>query len=109
MRTLRAMLVVLTALSLALLPVAGSAAHLSSTPSVSAHADCCTPGQDCGEHSKGDCTKDAFCAFACASVSAVPLASSEMASSANSSAELTPVLQLNLSLAPNPPSPPPRT
>jgi hypothetical protein len=108
MRTVRAIFVVLAALSVALLPVAGTAAHLSPTASVSAHADCCPPGQDCDEQSKGDCTKDAFCAFACASVSAVPLASYEMASIAISSAELTPVLRLNLSLAPNPPSPPPR-
>jgi len=76
---------------------------------MSAHADCCPMDQDCGKQSKSHCTEDAACAFKCAGVSAVPLASSETASVANSSAELTPIPQLSLPVAPNPPSPPPRT
>jgi hypothetical protein len=109
MRQLRAIFVVLTALSLALLPVAGVAAPVTSADSISAHADCCPPDGDCGKHSKGNCTDDAACAFKCAGVSAVPLMSSEMASAPNASAELTPVPQLSLPVALNPPSPPPRT
>src|SRR5262245_10682271 len=109
MRTFRAMLVVLTALSLALLPVAGMAAPVISTDSASAHADCCSIDQDCGKQSKNHCNEDAACAFKCAGVSAVPLTSSATPSIANASAELTPIARLSLPLAPNPPSPPPRT
>jgi hypothetical protein len=108
MSIVRAILVVLTALSLALLPVAGTAAHLSSTLSVSAHADCCSPDPDCGKQAKGNCTEDAACAFKCAGVSAVPLVSPVTASMPDSSAESALIPRLDLSLAPNPPSPPPR-
>jgi hypothetical protein len=112
MRTVRAMIVVLTALSLALLPVAGVAAPVTSADSISAHADCCPPGGDCAKHSKSDskggCTEDGACAAKCAGVSAIPLASAEAASLPNASAELTPIPRLRLPVAPNPPSPPPR-
>jgi hypothetical protein len=109
MRNLRAIFVVLTALSLALLPVVGMAAPVISTGSASAHADCCSMDQDCGKQSKNHCNKDAACAFKCAGVSAVPLTSSETASIANASAEPTPIPRLSLPVALNPPSPPPRT
>jgi hypothetical protein len=109
MRTVRAIFVVLTALSLALLPVAGMAAPAASTDSASAHADCCPMDQDCGKQSKSHCNEDAACAFKCAGVSALPLASAETASIGNASAEPTPIPRLGLPVAPNPPSPPPRT
>ena len=109
MRTVRAMIVVLTALSLALLPVAGLAAPAASTDSASVHADCCPMNQDCGKQSKSHCNEDAACAFKCAGVSEVPLTSSETASIANASTEPTPIPRLSLPVALNPPSPPPRT
>jgi hypothetical protein len=109
MRSFRAIFVVLTALSLVLLPVAGVAAPVQSADSISAHADCCPMDQDCGKHSKGNCTDDAACAAKCAGVSAIPLASSETASVPNAAAESAPVPRLSLPVAPNPPSPPPRT
>ncbi|MET0840843.1 MAG: hypothetical protein ABWX95_01765, partial [Methyloceanibacter sp.] len=96
-------------LSLALLPVAGVAAPAASTDTISTHADCCSPDGDCGKHSKGNCTDDAACALKCAGVSALPLTSAETASIGNASAELTPIPRLGLPVAPNPPSPPPRT
>src|SRR5262245_11731013 len=109
MRTVRALIVALTALSLTLLPVAGVAASAASTDSASAHADCCPTDQDCGKQSKSHCNEDAACAFKCAGVSALPLTSAETASIGNASAELTPIPRLGLPVAPNPPSPPPRT
>ena len=109
MGTVRALLVVLTALSLALLPVAGVAAPVHSADSMSAHADCCPMDQDCGKQSKNHCNEDAACAFKCAGVSALTLATAETASVPNSSAELTPIPRLSLPVALNPPSPPPRT
>jgi hypothetical protein len=108
MRTLRAMIVVLTSLSLALLPVAGVAAPVTSADSISAHADCCPPDGDCSKHAKSGCTDDGACAAKCAGVSAIPLASAETASLPSASAELTPIPRLSLPVAPNPPSPPPR-
>jgi hypothetical protein len=109
MRTVRAIFVVLTALSLALLPVAGVAAPVPSADSISAHADCCPPDGDCGKHSKGNCLEDGACAVNCAGVSALTLAMAETVSMPNSSAAPAPVPRLSLPLAPNPPSPPPRT
>jgi hypothetical protein len=109
MRTVRAIFVVLTALSLALLPVAGAAAPIHSADSMSAHADCCPMDQDCGKQSKNHCNEDAACAFKCAGVSALTLATAETASVPNASAELTPIPRLSVAVALNPPSPPPRT
>jgi hypothetical protein len=109
MRTVRAIFVVLTALSVALLPVAGMAAPAAATDSASARADCCPIDQDCGKPSKSHCNEDAACALKCAGVSALPLASAETPSIGNASAELTPIARLGLPVAPNPPSPPPRT
>jgi hypothetical protein len=109
MRTVRAIFVALTALSLALLPVAGVAAPVHLADSNSAHADCCPPDGDCGKHSKGGCTEDGACAVKCAGVSALTLAAAATVSMPNASAELTPIPRLSLPLAPNPPSPPPRT
>jgi hypothetical protein len=109
MRSLRAIFVVLTALSLALLPVAGVAAPVTSADSISAHADCCPPDGNCGKHSKGGCTGDGACAVNCAGVSALTLATAETVFMPNASAELAPVPQLSLPVATNPPSPPPRT
>jgi hypothetical protein len=103
----RAILVILTALSVALLPAAVASAR-PSAPVISAHADCCPPGQDCDKQSKRDCTKDAACALKCASVSAMPPASSEIASVPASFVELAPIHLFDLSPAPTPPSPPPR-
>jgi hypothetical protein len=108
MRIARAIFVVLTALSVALLPVAATASHVSSGLSLSAHADCCPSGHDCDQQSKGGCAKDAACALKCAGVTALPLASSGTVRILASTAEPAPIPRLNLSLAPNPPSPPPR-
>lgn len=123
MRIARAILVILTAFSVGMLPVAGAAARVASpmTSSApedsahenaghedSAHEECCPPGQHCDEHSKKDCAKEAACALKCASLSAAPLASSETAFTPYSSAGLALSAAIALSLAPNPPSPPPR-
>ncbi|MGE3530050.1 MAG: hypothetical protein AB7G54_11535 [Methyloceanibacter sp.] len=108
MKIARALFVALTALSVALLPVAATAAHVSSALSVSAHADCCPAGQDCDKESKGGCMKDAACALKCAGATAIPLASPDMVRIPASTAEFAPIPRLDLALAPNPPSPPPR-
>ena len=105
----RAILVILTALSVALLPAAVATAQVSTAPVMTAHADCCPPGQDCDKQSKRDCTKDAACALKCASASAMPLAASEITSFPAPFVELTPIHLFDLSPAPTPPSPPPRS
>lgn len=103
----RAILVILTAFSVAVLPVAGAAARVSAPLSVAAQAECCPPGEHCDEH-QGDCTKDAACALECSSVSAVALTSPETAYSLPTPPKLALAAEIALSLAPNPPSPPPR-
>jgi hypothetical protein len=108
MRIARAILVALTALSVALLPVAATASHFSSGLSLSAGADCCPPGHDCDQQTKGGCAKDAACALKCAGVTALPLASPGIVPRPAVSAEPAPIPRFDLSLAPNPPSPPPR-
>lgn len=108
MSFVRPILVILTALSVALLPVTGAAARGFSAPSMSVHADCCPPGQDCDKDSKGDCTQDAACALKCASAVAVPLALAGTALPPDSSDKLAPGPRSNRSLAPNLPLPPPR-
>jgi len=119
MRVARAILVILTAFSVALLPVAGAVARMDSPQSVSAHtADtpgvpeaheaCCQSGQHCEKHGKGDCAKEAACSFKCSSVSAAPLASSGATLTPYSSPRLALIPAIAISLAPNPPSPPPR-
>jgi len=108
MRIARAILVILTAFSVATLPVAGAAAGAGSPMTYSAHEECCPPGQHCDEHSKKDCAKEAACALKCASLSAAPLALAETAFTPYSSAGLALIPAIALSLAPSPPSPPPR-
>ena len=104
----RAILVILTAFSLAVLPVAGAGARGSSAPSMSVHADCCPPGQNCDEHSKRDCTKDASCALKCASVTAAPLTEIDAVQTSYRLPRSALVTGIAVSLAPIPPSPPPR-
>lgn len=104
----RAILVILTAFSLAVLPVAGAAARGSSDVTVSTHADCCPPGQDCDEHSKRDCTKDASCALKCSSVTVAPLAEIDAVHTSYRLPRSVLVTGIAPSLAPIPPSPPPR-
>jgi hypothetical protein len=108
MRIARAILVLLTAFSVATLPVAGAAARDGSPMTYSTHEECCPPGQHCDEHAKKDCAKEAACALKCASLWAAPLALPETAFTPHSSAGLALIPAIALSLAPNPPSPPPR-
>ena len=108
MRIARAILMILTAFSVAMLPVAGASARIGGPMTYTAHEECCPPGQYCDEHAKKDCDQEAACALKCASPSAAPLTSSETAFTAYSSAGLALVPATALSLAPDPPSPPPR-
>jgi hypothetical protein len=108
MRIARAILVTLTALSVAMLPAAVASARASSTEPISAHADCCPPGQDCDKQAKRDCTKDAACALKCANASALTLAEIDVVHPSYLLPRLALVTGISGSFAPNPPSPPPR-
>ena len=107
MRLTRAILIALTAFSVAMLPVAGAGARISSPSSVSAEMDC-PHGQHCDKHAKGDCAKDAACVLKCASVSTALLTAFEIAYTPSPLPKLTLVAGIPASLSPNPPSPPPR-
>ena len=107
MRLTRAILIALTAFSVAMLPVAGAGARVSSPSSVSEEVDC-PHEQHCEKHAKGNCAKDAACALKCASVSTAPLTAFEIAYTPSPLPKLALVAGTPASLSPNPPSPPPR-
>jgi hypothetical protein len=109
MRIARAILVILTAFSVAAVPVAGAVARAGSPMTSAAHhEECCPPGEHCDDHAKKDCAKDAACALKCASFSAAPVTSPEIGFTPYSLAGSALIPAIALSLGPSPPSPPPR-
>ena len=109
MSIVRTIIVALTAFSVAMLPVAGASAGISSPKfSIAAPSDCCPPGQHCDKRTKGDCEKFADCMLKCSGVSALPLMPSGVAFSPSASPQAPPTTGIATTLSSNPPSPPPR-
>ena len=105
----RAIMVVLTALSVGLLPVASAGAGTFSTErSAAATSDCCPQAEHCDKQTKGDCGKSADCLLKCSGVSAVPLIPTGVAFSPSASPQNSPVTGIATTQSHNPPSPPPR-
>ena len=109
MTLVRAIVVALTALSVALLPVAGAHAWAATvqTSHFAATPDCCQHCQHCDHQSKDRCG-DAECFVKCSGVSTAPLENPGAAF-----AQLVPDKTARMggiakTQAPNPPSPPPR-
>ena len=109
MSLVRAIVVALTALSVALLPLAGAhaLASMSQTSQVAATSDCCPHAQHCDHQNKGECG-DAECLIKCSSVSAAPLEKSEAAFGPSDLDRATRIAEIAKTQGPNPPSPPPR-
>ena len=109
MSFLRAIVVTLTALSAALLPVAGahSFAFVPQTFHLAVTSDCCPQGQHCDHQTKGDCG-EAGCAFNCSSVSAAALGDSGAAFGLSDLDKAMRMAGIAKPQSPNPPSPPPR-
>jgi hypothetical protein len=108
MSFLRAIVVTLTALSAALLPVAGahSFAFVPQTFHLAVTSDCCPQGQHCDHQTKGDCG-EAGCAFNCF-VPAAPLGDSGAAFGLSDLDKAMRMAGFAKPQSPNPPSPPPR-
>ena len=109
MSLMRAIVVALTALSIALLPVAGAHALVlvPQTSHLAVTAECCPEGQHCEHQRKGDCGQTE-CLSKCSNLSANQLE--------DSGAPLGPLDQDKAmrmagtakTQSPHPPSPPPR-
>jgi hypothetical protein len=110
MSIVRAILVAFTALSVAMLPVAGAHARaLSPDASLSeAQSECCHHGQPCEKPAKDGCAKLAGCELKCSSFSAATLAPSGLTPVLVPSQKSTLVVEWVTSPSHIPPSPPPR-
>jgi hypothetical protein len=109
MRIVRAILVALTAFSVAFLPSAGIGAQAHSPgTSIVMPSDCCPQGQHCDEQAKGDCAKFGECMLKCSGVSGIPLTPIGLAFSPSASLETPPTTGLASARPSTPPSPPPR-
>jgi hypothetical protein len=109
MSILRTIIVALTALSVAMLPIAAASAGVSSPKvSVVAPSDCCPPGQHCDKQTKGDCGKSAECTLKCSGVSALHVVPTRVALSPASSPRASTLTGLATTRSSTPPSPPPR-
>jgi hypothetical protein len=99
----------LTALSVAMLPVAAASARtFSHEATVTAPLDCCQQAEHCDKQAKGDCGKSAECLLKCAGVCALPVAPIGVAFSPSASPQTSTLTGLATTLSPNLPSPPPR-
>jgi hypothetical protein len=109
MRIVRAIMVALTALSVAFLPLAGIGA-LAHSPesSIVMPSDCCPQEQHCDKHAKGDCAKFAECMLKCSGLSALPLLPGGVAFSPSASPDAPRTSGRAAARPFTPPSPPPR-
>ena len=109
MRIARAIMVILTALSVAMLPVsAANARSLHAASTVAAPLDCCPQAEHCDKQTKGDCGKTAECLLKCAGVSALPLAPTGIALILSASTQSSALTGIATTRSSTPPSPPPR-
>jgi hypothetical protein len=110
MRLMRAILIALMALSVAMPPMAIAKADMPSPDGVlaAAQSDCCPKMNHCNKQVQGDCAKLAGCALKCASPAAVNLTSSGIAFRPSPAHEAPLVSDNASSRSLIPPSPPPR-
>jgi hypothetical protein len=110
MSVVRAILLALIALSLALPPVAGAKAFAYSPhgSSVAAQPDCCEKMEHCDKQAKGDCADFAGCALKCSNATAVVLMPSAILLRSSPALKLTLTPDTASSRSLIPPAPPPR-
>ena len=106
----RAILITLVAVSIAMLPVAGSVAQASAhgTPHIASQSDCCTDGEPCEKQMPNKCGQTAECMLKCFNFSGALVASLAMKPAVSSSDKSALVIQSVGSPLENPPLPPPR-
>jgi hypothetical protein len=110
MSIVRAIVVALTALSLAILPVAaaGTRGFSADTSFSVAQPECCPQGQHCEKRAKSECGKSAACALNCSSFFAATLAPSGVTRALLPLQRSAFVAEIVTSPSVNPPLPPPR-
>ena len=111
MTNLRAIIVAVLALSLAVLPV--SAAEMRSsmaagTAAAATHGDCCSQSKPCEKQTKRDCGHSAACALECSVLSAMQVAAKDLVSPPKTIVELAALIPPLRSTLEHPPLPPPR-
>jgi len=110
MNTFRTIIVVLVAMSLAMLPVAGGMV-VAESPGVAWTAlqpDCCTHGKPCEQKGTKDCGSLAGCALKCFSFSVALAGPAAVTPPALALAKFALIAQNFPSASDNPPLPPPR-
>jgi hypothetical protein len=110
MSTFRAIIVVLVAMSVAMLPVAGDMV-VAKSPDVALTApqsDCCAQGQPCQQKGTKDCGSSAGCALQCFSLSVAAVGSAAVTPPTPALAKFARIAQTFPSTSDNPPLPPPR-
>jgi len=110
MSIVRAIVVALMALSLAMLPVAGAMARAvpPGTTLVASQSDCCPQGRLCEKQMSHDCGAMAGCMLKCSSFSASTVAPSGLTLVASPLPQSILVAEIVRSPSVNPPLPPPR-
>jgi hypothetical protein len=110
MKVLRAILVALTALSVATLPVAGGMARAAMThdAAIAAKGDCCHDSGPCEKRNVGDCGSMGACALKCFNFSSTLPAPLYTAFMSSVNPRLTHAASHVPSASDNPPLPPPR-
>jgi hypothetical protein len=109
MGIIRAILVTLVAVSVAMLPVAGTMAQitLQGASHIASQSDCCSQGKPCDKQ-PNKCGDIAGCTLKCAGVSALPLAPTGVAFSPSASTQSSALTGIATTRSSTPPSPPPR-
>jgi hypothetical protein len=110
MNTFRTIIVVLVAMSVAMLPVAGGMV-VAESPGVAltaAQSDCCEPGQPCQQKGTKDCGSLASCALKCFSFSVALAGPAAVTPPVPALAKFALIAQKLPSASDNPPLPPPR-
>jgi hypothetical protein len=109
MGLLRALLVFFLAVAVATLPLAGgfARANAANDVSLSAPADCCGNGDNCGK-AMHDCGSMAGCVLKCSVVPGALPAPFALAAVARGVTQALPAYQRVLAASENPPLPPPR-
>ena len=111
MSSVRAILVAIIAVSVAILPLAGASARVFAPADthVATQSDCCPQGQDCPKPGSGDCHKSTSCALKCSTgFVAAMLMPSGLAPLRVTSEKSVLLSESPTSRSSNPPLPPPR-
>jgi hypothetical protein len=109
MKTFRAILVALVAMSVAMLPLPGGmlTTNVAAASVTAAPPDCCAHGKPCNK-GPNDCGSVAGCALKCFSLSTAVLTTTSATPKPSAQEQMAVTIQTFVSASDNPPLPPPR-